>query len=495
MTDIHQITIGEIKKYTDMKKAFKSIFWPIMAPLVLSLASCAEKMEQPGQEEPVIESTVKTCQMVFQGGVVGFDNEVKGAATKGTSSNWKDGDKIYIIFYNRTTKVPGEASYSTSGGWNVSYDGDLANGTNLKCEVRHFVNATFQSSSLVSLNENTEIYETTNGTYEYNGTTLTVAASMTPKTGRIRFNGTASSKIYLTGISVYTTYTPASNTFSSSNAMLTAIVSSTGATPYIYGGFADSDRKLGLVGSDFAFTRTCTPDVLKVGDSGYMAIPSESSHNNWRSGLYVKAKGIEFKMIPVSGLSSGFFMIGETEVTTALYDSVNGTSSTVQTPIDNISYSSIQTWIEKLNNATMLSFALPTSSQWLYAAKGGSQTQNYTYAGSNTPGDVAWYAANSTAKQNVKTKAPNELGIYDMSGNVAEFTTTMYDGTYPQFYGGCYRSKVEYVKKSSYSPTCYRANGAYTEWYYTYDDASSCPYSNSTCKASGIDFRLILICE
>ena len=340
-----------------MKKVFKSIFWPIMAPLALSLASCAEKMEQPGQEEPVIESTVKTCPMVFQGGVLGFDNEVKGAATKGTSSNWKDGDKIYIIFYNGTTKVPGEASYSTSGGWNVSYDGDLASGTNLKCEVRHFVNATFQSSSVVSLNQNTEIYETTDGTYEYNGTTLTVAASMTPKTGRIRFNGKASAKIYLTGISVYTTYSPALNIFSTSNAMLNATVSSDGTTPYIYGAFADTERKLGLVGPDFAFTRTCTSDVLKVGDSGYMAIPSETSHNNWRSGLYVKAKGIEFKMIPVSGYSGGFFMIGETEVTCALYYAVAsiGTTTNAQNPIASVSYSNFSSFISQLNYATSLS--------------------------------------------------------------------------------------------------------------------------------------------
>ena len=431
-----------------MKKAFKSIFWPIMAAFVLSLASCAEKMEQPGQDEPVIESTVKTCPMVLQGGVVGFDNEVKGAATKGSSSNWKDGDKIYIVFYNGTTKVPGEATYSTSGGWNVSYDGDLANGTNLKCEVRHFANATFQSSSLVSLNENSEIYEATNGTYEYNGTTLTVAASMTPKTGRIRFTGTASSKIYLTGISVYTTYTPASNTFSSSNAMIAATVSSTGSTPYLYGGFADSERKLGLVGSDFAFTRTCSSDVLKVGDSGYMAVPSDASHNNWRSGLYVKVGSVEFKMIPVAGLSSGFFLIGETEVTNALYRAVTNSTSVTSNnkPITSISYTSATSFITQLNYTTNLTFGIPSADQWKYAAKGGKNSQGYKYAGSNTPGDVAWYAGNSgNAIHDVKQLAPNELGIYDMSGNAAEWTTTDTSGYssgsgYHDYYGGHYSS-------------------------------------------------------
>lgn len=471
-----------------MKKAFKSIFWPIAALIALSMSSCAEKIEQPGQDETEVESTVRTCPMVFNGGVVGFDQEVKGATTKATTSNWNDGDKIYIIFYNGTTKVSGEASYSTSGGWNVSYDGNLATGTNLKCEVRYFANATFQSSSLVSLNQASEIYETTSGTYEYNGSTLTVAASMTPKTGRIRFSGTSGAKIFLTGISVYTTYSPALNTFSSSSAMLTATVASTGYTPYIYGTFADTGRNLGLVGSNFAFTRTCSSDVLKVGDSGYMAIPSDASHNNWRSGLYVKVGSVEFKMIPVSGYTGGFFMLGETEVTTALYNAVNGSSSTIQTPIDNVSYSTIQTWIEKLNNTTMLSFSLPSSAQWLYAAKGGSLTQNYTYCGSNTPGDVAWYSANSTAKQNVKTKAPNELGLYDMSGNVAEFTSTM-TNSYPQIYGGSCYSKVENVTKTSYFYT------SGSEWYIYYGSSSAVSYTSSTCRARGIGFRLLLTCK
>lgn len=441
-----------------MKKAFNSIFWPIMAVLAFSLASCAEKMEQLGQDEPVIESAVKTCPMVFHGSVVGFDNEVKGVATKGTSSNWKDGDKIYIIFYNDATKVSGEASYSTSGGWNVSYDGDLAKGTSLKCEVRHFANATFQNSSLVSLNENSEIYETINGTYEYNGTTLTVAASMTPKTGRIRFTGTASSKIYLTGISVYTAYTPASNTFSSSNAMITATVSSAGTTPYIYGDFADSERKLGLVGSDFAFTRACSSDVLKVGDSGYMAIPSDTSHNNWRVGLFVKTSGVEFKMIPVSGYSGGFFMIGETEVTNALYAAiVNGsaTTSNPQYPAGGFEYSGFTDFITKLNYATSLSFSIPTSDQWLYAARGGSKSQDHTYCGSNTPGDVAWYQGNSGgAAHPVKQLAPNELGIYDMSGNLEELTSTKGDSSYSLSYyrmGGHYKSpEADITKKSKF---------------------------------------------
>ena len=445
----------------------------LMVGFCLALGACSnDDLLELEQDKTQDESTTHTIAMEFIGDVVGFDQHSKApkVQTRATSSSWTDGDKIYITFYNGSNIVPGEATYNSSSGWSVSYDGNLGTGSNLKCEARYFVNATFSSSSLVSLNSNTEIYEDLNGTYAYSNGSLTVQASLTPKTGRIRFTGTSGAKIYTTGISVYTTFSPAINQFSSSNAMITSTVASNGSTPYIYGAFADADRNLGIVGSNFAYTRTCTSDMLKTGESGYMAIPSESSHNNWRSGLYVKASGVEFKMIPVVGHSGGFFLIGETEVTEALYNSVNGSTSTSLLPKNYVSLSNITAFIEKINNATKLNFALPTGPQWVYAAKGGSKSQGYKYSGSNTAGDVAWYSANTNSRQNVKNKAPNELGIYDMSGNVAELTSTSKDGdNYRDYYGGSYK-----------------------------DSESKCAYStrNGEINSSSeiIGFRLILTC-
>ena len=88
----------------------------------------------------------------------------------------------------------------------------------------------------------------------------------------------------------------------------------------------------------------------------------------------------------------------------------------------------VNIFIPRLNKITGKIFRLPTEAEWEYAARGGNMSQGYKYSGSNTIDDVAWYYDNSssTAHQ-VGTKAPNELGLYDMSGNVYEWCSDWYD--------------------------------------------------------------------
>jgi len=121
------------------------------------------------------------------------------------------------------------------------------------------------------------------------------------------------------------------------------------------------------------------------------------------------------------------FMIGETEVTQELWQAVMGSNPSnftgdMQRPVERVSWDDCQTFIRKLNQLTGQNFRLPTEAEWEYAARGGNRSNGYKYAGSNSVGTVAWYDGNSgSTTHKVKTKQPNELGIYDMSGNVWEW--------------------------------------------------------------------------
>ena len=144
--------------------------------------------------------------------------------------------------------------------------------------------------------------------------------------------------------------------------------------------------------------------------------------------IEVTAGGVTFNMIKVNGNDDiSTFYIGECEVTEALWHAVMGENpSSYQgnladnLPVEMVSWNDCQEFLAKLRQITNLDFRLPTSAEWLFAASGGNYTHGYTYSGSNTIDEVAWYASNCEQKQTVGTKAPNELGIYDMSGNVYE---------------------------------------------------------------------------
>ena len=109
-------------------------------------------------------------------------------------------------------------------------------------------------------------------------------------------------------------------------------------------------------------------------------------------------------------------------------------------------------WNTNENNHTNVScnwsangYRLPTEMEWMFAAKGGNQSQGYTYSGSNTIGDVAWYYYNSSSTTHtVGTKAANELGIYDLSGNVWEWCWDVYNGSYRVSCGGSWGSVALY---------------------------------------------------
>ena len=164
------------------------------------------------------------------------------------------------------------------------------------------------------------------------------------------------------------------------------------------------------------------------------------------------AKGINLKMIyveggtfamgsnsgddnekPVHNVTLDSYYIGETEITQAQWRAVMGSNPSGHTgdnrPVEKVSWNDAQAFCKKLSELTGKRYVLPTEAQWEYAARGGNQSKGYNYSGSNNIDEVAKYGSSSGGHSNVKSKKPNELGIYDMSGNVYEWCSDWY-GSY-----------------------------------------------------------------
>ena len=137
---------------------------------------------------------------------------------------------------------------------------------------------------------------------------------------------------------------------------------------------------------------------------------------------------------PTHQVTLSSYYIGETEVTQALWTVVMGNNPSWfkgdNLPVEQVSWEDCQTFIGKLNGLTGKRFRLPTEAEWEYAARGGNRSNHTQYSGGSNIDDVAWYGGNSRRKIHpIKKKKPNELGLYDMSGNVYEWCQDWY-GSY-----------------------------------------------------------------
>ena len=181
---------------------------------------------------------------------------------------------------------------------------------------------------------------------------------------------------------------------------------------------------------------------------------------------------------PTHQVTLSSYYIGETEVTQALWTAVMGNNPSDfkgdNNPVECVSWNDCQEFISKLNSLMGKNFRLPTEAEWEYAARGGKKSKGYQYSGSNNIGDVAWYIGNTINSvyntHHVKTKQPNELGIYDMSGNVCEWCQDWYGsyssssqtnpkgpstGSDRMFRGGCwgnYAGDCRSANRKGYAP-------------------------------------------
>ena len=214
--------------------------------------------------------------------------------------------------------------------------------------------------------------------------------------------------------------------------------------------------------------RTCSEysrlaeEIERIETKQYLVIPV----NDRIRITMVKVKGGTFQMgatseqgrdvvsdvKPAHRVTLSDYYIGQTEVTQALWQAVMGSNPSnwkgSNLPVEQVSWNDCQQFITKLNQITGRRFRLPTEAEWEYAARGGNMSRGYKYAGSNDISSVAWYWANSgdsrlsgdfawdrVSANHCRThpvgqKQANELGIYDMSGNVYEWCQDWYDDKY-----------------------------------------------------------------
>ena len=194
---------------------------------------------------------------------------------------------------------------------------------------------------------------------------------------------------------------------------------------------------------------------------------------------------------PVHRVTLSSYYIGKYEVTQKLwYDIMRTNPSSFggcdNCPVEKVSWNDVQKFITKLNATTGKVYRLPTEAEWEFAARGGNKSKGYIYSGSNSLGEVAWFTNNSSNKTHaVGQKAVNELGIFDMSGNVWEWCSDWYGSDY-------YSNSPQNNPKGPSTGVLHVFRGGSWDYFASYCRSSFRTISTPIDRINSLGFRLVL---
>lgn len=404
-----------------MKKLFYITIVFVMLG-TMSFVACTDDVVEQSPVSTEENSSIRTCNMFFSSRRPNYDQGI--TRTSSEENDWINGDVIYLKFSTESGDIDGTAQYN-EGAWLLSYHGELIVNEKSPCVALYFEGAESILEGNIVLGPFCSIFEDKAAVYEFDGEDLYVTADLSPKTGRIRFEGSPNQPLTVWGITYNSSFNISTGSFTVVKNYIDLQVNGDGSSNYVYGEMnSNGDNFIGLISGPESYSKNFKKNILEKGKSGFLTIPTSQSYSSWYKGFHFVFNDVDFTMIPVRD-ESKIYLLGETEVTEQQYQAmINGESSSSRLPKTQIRKGDMSSAISSLKEISKEKFRFPTSSEWLFAAKGGLYSNGYKYCGSNNCDEVAWYRSNTSKLQIVKQKQPNEIGLYDMSGNVSEMTST-----------------------------------------------------------------------
>ena len=373
-----------MQKY--ISKMFILAALPLMALLVSACSAAEDAEPAPSRQESAWHLRMDCNLAPF------------GAETRAGADEWKDGAAVYLQFTVGTQRVAMQAVYSaTDGEWTLdeTKTSSLMAATDVTCEAYYFENATSQTSQRATIGSQTIVYgdEQASCLIDEDSHTVIVRGKLSPLTARLRITGEPGAAYSITGLSRFTAYNAAANTFSANSGAISGVIGPDGSSEFIYALFAyPQQRTLAITAEGVgAYQRTFATSVLRAGSSGHLTLPTTERILQWQ--MVNTTNGREITLPTLSSVEAR--SIGSRVVT------LGGS-------------------VSSLGNGTLLDAGFVVS-------KDSQMTSPHTYStGRQTPFQLSVTGLEAVTKYYVRAYARNERGA-SLSAILA--ITTSEEGT------------------------------------------------------------------